>query len=92
MLCFDGFLCLAADSTAALSHHIITIITDLLVRGLGEGNPEFDAAAAPCVELGSAVLAEHDEKLANLNPEALPLEEEQEARQTAKEKAKRKNC
>ena len=37
-------------------------VSGLLARGLGEGNPEFDAAAARCIELGSAVLAEQDEK------------------------------
>ena len=51
---------------------------------------ELDAAGARCIELGSAVLAEQDEKVANLNAEALLLEKEQKARQMAKKKAKRK--
>ena len=65
-------------------------VSGLLVTGLGEGSPEFDAAAARCIELGAAVMAEHDEKVANLNAEALLLEEDQEARQVAKKQAKRK--
>ena len=68
----------ASDEEATMQH-----VSGLLARGLGEGNPEFDAAAARCIEVGSAVLA-------NLNADALLLEEEQEERQMAKKKAKRK--
>ena len=84
----------AAPAIAALAASEVEAamqqVSGLLVRGLGDGNPEFDAAAARCSELGSAVMAEHDEKIANLNAEALLLEEEQEARQMAKKQAKRK--
>ena len=81
------FLIIASDVEATMRH-----VSGSLARGLGEGNPEFDAAAARYIELGSAVLAEHDEKVSNLNAEALLLEEEQKAREMAKKKAKRKKA
>ena len=72
--------------TASEMETAIQEVSDLLASGLGEGNPEFDAASARLIELGMAPL----EEAANRRAEALLLEEEQEARQMAKKKAKRK--